>query len=64
MWKIRKLEVRITAKIKIVRKISSNDSVPILYIPKAIREELKLTKGTYVKLIVEGKRLVVEPLSI
>jgi len=50
-------------KIKVV-KVSSNDTSEMIYLPKAIREALKLYKGTYVKLSIEGKRLIVESLEL
>jgi len=53
----RRMEVKIA-------KVTSNDSTELIYIPKAIREKLGLRKGRYVKLIVEGKRLIAEPLEL
>ena len=47
-----------------VAKVTSNNSALLIYIPKAIREALNLRKGTYVKLKVEGNKLIVEPLKI
>ena len=47
-----------------IAKVTSNDSTELIYIPKAIREKLGLRKGRYVKLIVEGKRLIAEPLEL
>jgi AbrB family looped-hinge helix DNA binding protein len=49
---------------KRIVKVTSNDSTELIYIPKAIREALNLRKGTYVKLIVDGKRLIVEPIQL
>lgn len=51
------MEVRIV-------KVTTNNTAALIYIPKAVREMLGLQKGTYVKLSVEGKRLVVEPLEL
>lgn len=45
-------------------KVTSNDNTEMIYIPKAIRERLGLRKGVYVKLYVDGNRLVVEPLEL
>jgi AbrB family looped-hinge helix DNA binding protein len=47
-----------------IARITSNDHTELLYIPKAIKERLNLRKGTYVKLYIEGKRLVIEPLEL
>jgi AbrB family looped-hinge helix DNA binding protein len=44
--------------------VTSNDTTELIYIPKAIREKLNLKKGTYVKLYVEGQRLIIEPLEL
>jgi AbrB family looped-hinge helix DNA binding protein len=49
--------------IKIV-KVTSNDSTELIYIPKAVKQALNLRKGTYVKLSIVGKKLVVEPLEL
>lgn len=49
--------------IKVV-KVTSNDTTELIYIPKSVKEKLGLRKGTYVKLIIEGGRLVVEPLKL
>ena len=57
------LEVVQTSLIK-VAKITFNDSVELIYILKAIKEALNLRKGTYVKLKVEGNKLVIELLKI
>ena len=45
-------------------KISSNDTVPLIYLPKDIREILGLEKGIKVLLYVDEscKRLVIEKL--
>jgi len=45
-------------------KISSNDSVPLIYLPKDIREILGFEKGVKILLYVDEdcKRLVVEKL--
>ena len=51
------------ALMKVV-KVSSNDTVPMIYLPKDIRELLGLKKGTYVVLRVEGQRLIVERLDV
>jgi AbrB family looped-hinge helix DNA binding protein len=47
-----------------VVKVTSNDSTELIYLPKTIREKLNLRKGTYVKLMVDGKRLIIEPLQL
>lgn len=47
-----------------VAKISSNDSTELIYIPKAIVKALGLRKGVYVKISVDGGRLIVEPLKL
>jgi AbrB family looped-hinge helix DNA binding protein len=47
-----------------IAKVTSNDSTELIYIPKEIRQALKLNKGVYVKLTVEGQRLIVEPLEL
>lgn len=57
------MEGEIAENIKIV-KVTSNDTTELIYIPKVIKEMLGLRKGTYVKLIVEGERLIVEPLKL
>jgi len=51
-------------KIVRVAKVTSNDTTPLIYLPKAIREALSLRKGDYVKLTVENGRLIVEPLKL
>lgn len=51
------------AEVKIV-KVTSNDTTELIYIPKEIRESLKLYKGTYVKMSIEGNRLIIEPLAL
>jgi len=43
-------------------KISSNDSVPMIYLPKKIRQALKLEKGVYVRLLAQDDKLIVIPL--
>jgi len=43
-------------------KISSNDSVPMIYLPKNIRKVLKLEKGVYVRLLAKDNKLIVIPL--
>jgi bifunctional DNA-binding transcriptional regulator/antitoxin component of YhaV-PrlF toxin-antitoxin module len=45
-------------------KISSNDTVPLIYLPKEVQEILGLRKGTKILLYVdeERKRLVIEKL--
>jgi len=48
----------------IVVKVTSNDGTPLIYIPKAVREALKLYKGTYVKLKIENGKLILEPLKL
>jgi AbrB family looped-hinge helix DNA binding protein len=47
--------------IKIV-KVSSNDTVPLIYLPKEVRQRLDLEKGDKVIMYVdvEGSRLVIE----
>jgi len=47
-----------------VVKVTSNDSTELIYIPKSIREKLGLYKGVYVKLTVDGERLILEPLKL
>ena len=47
-----------------IAKITSNDGVELIYLPKAIREALNLRKGRYVKLVVEDGRLVVTLLDL
>jgi AbrB family looped-hinge helix DNA binding protein len=51
------------SEVKIV-KVTSNDATELIYLPKSIREKLNLRRGTYVKMTVEGKRLIVEPLQL
>jgi AbrB family looped-hinge helix DNA binding protein len=48
----------------IVVKVSSNDSVPLIYIPKEVRETLGLMKGTYAKLTIKDGKLVIEKLNL
>jgi len=45
-----------------VSKISSNDSSPLIYLPKEVRRALDLKKGDRVMLYVDphSKRLVIE----
>lgn len=45
-------------------KVTSNDSVELIYLPKAIREALDLRKGCYVVMRVRGKSLVLEKIHI
>lgn len=47
-------------KDKKIAKITSNDSVEMLYIPKSIRETLGFKKGTYVKMEIDGDKLVIQ----
>jgi AbrB family looped-hinge helix DNA binding protein len=47
-----------------IAKITSNDHTEMIYIPKEFREALNLRKGMYVKLFIEGKRLIIEPLEL
>ncbi|MEM3884381.1 MAG: hypothetical protein QXF74_04625 [Nitrososphaerota archaeon] len=48
-----------------VSKITSNDSTPLLYIPKKVVRALGLRKGIEVKLLIdpEAGRLIVEKLE-
>lgn len=50
--------------VKIV-KVSSNDSVPLIYLPKEVRERLDLEKGDKVIMYinVDGSRLIIEKIS-
>jgi AbrB family looped-hinge helix DNA binding protein len=48
----------------IVVKVSSNDSVPLIYIPKEVREALGLLKGVYAKLTIKDGKLIVEKLNL
>jgi bifunctional DNA-binding transcriptional regulator/antitoxin component of YhaV-PrlF toxin-antitoxin module len=50
-------------KVSIVRVSSDGDTL-LIYLPKRVREELRLYKGKWVKLFVENNRLVVEPLDL
>lgn len=50
-------------KVKVVR-ITSNDGTPLIYIPKDVRRALKLEKGTYVKMIIQDNKLIIEPLKL
>jgi len=45
-------------------KVSSNDGVELIYLPKVVREALGLRKGVYVKLSVQDGKLIVEPLKL
>jgi len=47
-----------------ISKVTSNDTVPLIYIPKEARALLGLEKGTKVVIYVEEQhgRLVIEPL--
>ncbi|MEM3908277.1 MAG: AbrB/MazE/SpoVT family DNA-binding domain-containing protein [Nitrososphaerota archaeon] len=46
-----------------IGKVSSNDSEPMIYIPKAIRKALGLNVGRYVALEVRSGRLIIKPLD-
>jgi AbrB family looped-hinge helix DNA binding protein len=48
----------------LIVKVSSNDSVPLIYIPKEVREALGLIKGVYAKLTVKDNKLIVEKLDL
>ena len=47
-------------------KVSSNDSVPLIYLPKDVREILGLEKGVKVLLSVDEdrKKLIIEKLPL
>ena len=47
-----------------IAKVTSNYRNELIYIPKTVRERLGIRRGTYVKLYVEGRRLVIEPLEL
>jgi AbrB family looped-hinge helix DNA binding protein len=47
-----------------IAKVTSNDHTEMIYIPKEFREALNLRKGMYVKLFIEGRRLIIEPLEL
>lgn len=51
------------ALVKVV-KVSANSQAPLIYLPKKIRDHLRLHQGTYVVLRVEGQRLIVERLDL
>ena len=47
-----------------ISKVSSNDSVPLIYLPKKAVERIGLRKGDYVVLATDGRRLIIEKLEL
>jgi len=47
-----------------VSKVTSNDSWPLIYLPKKVVEKLGFKKGCYVALYTDGKRLIIEKLEL
>jgi bifunctional DNA-binding transcriptional regulator/antitoxin component of YhaV-PrlF toxin-antitoxin module len=48
--------------VKVV-KVTSNNRVCLIYLPKQVVAQLGLIKGVYLKLVVDGKKVILEPIK-
>ncbi len=53
----------IMSKVKVV-KVSSNGTTSLVYIPKKFAKELEIKKGNYIKMILAGGQIIIQPLDL
>jgi len=58
------VEVEKVEEVKWIGKVTSNDSTPMVYLPKPIREKVSIKRGDYVLLRVVDDKIIIEKLNI